>query len=135
MAYIRQRITILTLRKPNEPNINSELQWLGNSLGLFSLRDKDKSCFRLFIELLKSAKQHKPLSSDELGERLSLSRGTVIYHINRLIEAGLVIHEGRKYLLRVDSLASLVSEIQKDFQRVFHDLENVAEQIDKKMRK
>ena len=54
MAIIRQRITIINVRKPALRTINDELQWLGSSLGLFNLRDKDKSCFRIFIELLKN---------------------------------------------------------------------------------
>ena len=48
------KITIIRIRKPAQSNINKELQWLGSSLGLFGLRDKDKSCFRIFIELIKS---------------------------------------------------------------------------------
>ena len=92
MVYIRQRITIVNIRKPNEHNVNQELQWFGSSLGLFNLRDKDKSTFRVFIELLKSAKAKQTLTSDELAARLDLSRGTIIHHINKLIESGLVIH-------------------------------------------
>ena len=107
--------------------------WLGTSLGLFSLRDKDKSCYRVFIELLRAAKRNEPLSSDELGERLGLSRGTIIHHINRLIECGIVIHEGRRYLLRVDNLSTLISEMEKDFKRVFEDLKEIAGDIDDKL--
>src|SRR3990167_11073730 len=80
------KITIISLRRPLEKTINQELQWFGNSLGLFNLRDKDKSCFRVFIELLKAAKANMPLTSDELAYRLNLSRGTVIHHINKLME-------------------------------------------------
>tara|TARA_Y100000310_G_scaffold340125_1_gene434881 strand:- start:1338 stop:1745 length:408 start_codon:yes stop_codon:yes gene_type:complete len=133
MAYIRQRITIATIKRPAEKNLNRELLWLGTSLGLFSLRDKDKSCYRVFIELLRSAKKNEPLTSDELGARLNLSRGTIIHHINRLIEAGIVIHEGTRYLLRVDNLSTLISEMEKDFKRVFEDLKEIAGDIDEKL--
>ena len=134
MPYIRQRITIVTIKKPSEKNINQELQWLGNSLGLFSLRDRDKSCFRLFIELLKSAKRDRALSSDELAEKLDLSRGTIIHHVNRLIESGIVIHEGKKYMLRVDNLSTLISEVEKDFKRALDDLMEIAKDIDDRLR-
>jgi len=56
MAYIRQKITIISMNRPAQKNINQELQWFGSSLGLFNLRDKDKSTFRVFIELLKATK-------------------------------------------------------------------------------
>tara|TARA_Y100000310_G_scaffold326243_1_gene390872 strand:- start:493 stop:900 length:408 start_codon:yes stop_codon:yes gene_type:complete len=133
MAYIRQRITIATIKRPAEKTLNRELLWLGTSLGLFSLRDKDKSCYRVFIELLRSAKKGQPLTSDELAEKLDLTRGTIIHHINRLIEAGIVIHEGTRYLLRVDNLSTLISEMEKDFKRVFEDLKEIAEDIDEKL--
>ena len=131
MVYIRQRITIVNIRKPPEPNINQELQWFGSSLGLLNLRDKDKSTFRVFIELLKSAKKEQMISSDELALKLGLSRGTVIHHINKLIESGLVIHEGSRYMLRVDTLKSLIEEIEKDLTRALNDLKEGAKEIDK----
>jgi len=133
MVYIRQRITILQIRKPKENNVNQELQWLGSSLGLFNMRDKDKSCFRVFIELLKSAKSHQTLTSDELAQKLSLTRGTVIHHINRLMESGLVIHDGNKYILRVENLKTLIEEVEKDIKRACEDLKEIAEEIDERL--
>ncbi len=133
MAYIIQKITIVNIKKPIEHNINQELQWLGSSLGLFNLRDKDKSCFRVFIELLKSAKAKRTLTSDELALKLSLSRGTIIHHLNRLIEGGLVIHEGNRYTLRVENLKSLIEEVEKDIKRACEDLKEIAKEIDQRL--
>lgn len=126
-----QKITIIKHRLPVRKNINEELQWFGSSLGLFNLRDKDKSCFRIFIELLKSAKKNQPLTSDHIADKLGLSRGTVIHHINRLIESGIIVHQKNQYLLRVDNLETLVDEIRKDLTRTIDDLKKVAEDIDK----
>ena len=134
MVFIRQRITIVNIRKPAEKNVNQELQWFGTSLGLFNLRDKDKSTFRLFIELLKSAKSRHPLTSDDLAERLSLSRGTIIHHINKLMESGMVVHEGNVYTLRVENLKSLIEEVEKDIRRACEDLKEVAKEIDERLR-
>ena len=133
MVFIRQRITIVNIRKPAEKNVNQELQWFGTSLGLFNLRDKDKSTFRLFIELLKSTKAHRPLTSDDLAERLSLSRGTIIHHINKLMESGIVVHEGNVYTLRVENLKSLIEEVEKDIKRACDDLKEIAKEIDNKL--
>ena len=126
----KQKITIINIRKPVQKNINQELQWLGTSLGLFNLRDKDKSCFRIFIEMLKTAKNKRALSSDELAYHLGLSRGTVVHHINKLMEAGIVISEKNKYLLRVDNLQSLIDEVEKDIKRTTEQLKDVAKDID-----
>jgi len=133
VPFYNQRITIRVTRKPADRNINNELQWLGSSLGLFNLRDKDKSCFRIFIELIKSTKTKHPLSSDEMALRLGLSRGTVVHHINKLIDFGIVIHDNRRYLLRVNNLHELINEMEKDFARALEDLKKVADDIDKRL--
>ena len=132
MRYIH-RITIMNIRKPVQKNVNQELQWLGSSLGLFNLRDKDKSCFRVFIELVKTAKRGIPLSSDELAYRLGLSRGTVVHHIHKLLESGIVVQAPRGYILRVDNLRELIDEVEKDLRRTCEDLRSMAEDIDESL--
>jgi len=129
-TIFHQRITIVRIRRPVRSDVNEKLQWFGDSLGLFGLRDKDKSCFRVFIELLKTAKQNRPVSSDEIAFRTKLTRGTVVHHLNKLIEAGIIIHESEGYMLRVASLEAVVEEIQKDFNRTCDDLKKIARDID-----
>ena len=102
-------------------------------MGLFNLRDKDKSCFRIFIELLKSARQNRGLSSDELADSLGLSRGTVIHHLNRLMDAGLVVHTQNVYILRVQNLQDLIEEVEKDIVRTLKDLRDIAADIDSRL--
>ena len=97
---------------------------------MFGERDKDKSCFRLFLELLKSSKKNEALSSDELAIKTHLSRGTVVHHINELIRKGMVIPSGKKYILRDDDLHNLIEEIKKDFEKMFKELKKSAEIID-----
>ena len=130
---IQRRITIVQIRKPVKHDLNDELQWFGNSLGLFSQRDKDRSCFRIFIELLKTTKQNYPVSSDELAYKTGLSRGTIIHHINKMIESGMVIAERNRYILRVGNLAAVVEELQKDMNRMCDDLRQMAKEIDDEM--
>jgi predicted transcriptional regulator len=131
MLIRSKKITIVKISKPVQRDLNHELQWIGDSLGLFNLRDKDRSCFRIFIELLKSAKLRQPLSSDEIASRLNLTRGTVVHHINRLMESGIVVHHKNKYLLRVDNLASLIEELHRDIRKTCSDLKEIAADIDK----
>lgn len=131
MTFIQRRITIVTMRKPARTSVNEELQWFGSSLGLFSLRDKDRSMFRIFIELVKSAKLGQPMSSDGLAESTGLSRGTVVHHLNKLIESGLVLYDGRNYWLRDSNLELLVDEIRKDAEKTIEDLRRVARELDR----
>jgi len=134
MIIHHQRITIISSRTPARRDINAELQWFGESLGLFNLRDKDKSRFRIFIELLKSTKAKTPLSSDQLAANLGLSRGTVIHHINNMMEQGLVVTVQNKYLLRVDNLEDLVGTVENDVARICADLRRIAKEIDEQLR-
>jgi len=134
MIIHEQRITIIKARRPAHAGVNEKLQWLGNSLGLFSLRDKDKSMFRIFIELLKSAKRDMPVTSDQIADRLKLTRGTVMHHINKLLEAGVAVSDKNKYTLRVDNLHMLVDEIERDMERMCQDIKTVAKEIDEYLR-
>lgn len=128
-----QRLTIVRIRKTDTENVNQELQWLGNSLGLFGLRDRDSSCFRIFITLVRTAKQNKSLSSDEIAERLQLSRGTVVHHLHRLMESGIVIKEHKGYILRTSHLHELIQDIHRDMESTFAELEHMAREIDEKL--
>ena len=130
MRVVRHKITIINVRQPAETDINAELQWFGDSLGLFNLRDRDKSCFRIFIELLKGARHERPLSSDELAFHLGLTRGTVVHHLNKLRESGIVEIAPGGYILRVNNLTELIEEIEKDVSRTISNLRRIAKDID-----
>lgn len=127
------RITIIRARKPERDNINQELQYLGESLGLFSERDKDKSCFRIFIVLVKALKTGSKLTSDEIAEQTNLSRGTVIHHLTRLMDAGIVISQKNYYMLAVDNIEELVELAKNNIMKTLENLKNIAKNIDKKL--
>lgn len=127
---IEKKIIILKTKKPIEGTINEELKWLGHSLGLFGDRDRDKSCFRLFIELLKASKFGVSLSSDELAEQSNLSRGTVVHHLNRLMETGIVVPYRKKYVLRETHLENLMEDLRKDMENLFNEMKKTAKEID-----
>ena len=126
-----RRVTVVRIRRGAEGNVNADLQWLGNSLGLFGLRDKDSSCFRIFITLVKKA--DNPLSSDDIAERLDLSRGTVVHHLIKLMDSGIVVLEKEGYILREQSLLRLIEDVKKDTESVFAELKEVAKEIDERI--
>lgn len=127
-----QRITIIRASRPRR-NINDELMWFGQSLGLFSERDKDSSLYRLFVEMIKNSRAGRPLTSDELAYRLKLSRGTVVHHLNKLLESGIVVTERNRYALRVENLEVLVDELRRDIRRAMEGLKEIARQIDEEL--
>ena len=133
MIIREQRITIVRISRPRQGNVNDELKWLGHSLGLFSERDKDSSLYRLFVELIKSTRGNRPITSDELAQRLGLSRGTVVHHLNKLLESGIVVAERNRYALRVRNLEVLIDELRKDIRRAMDELKEIARQIDEEL--
>lgn len=128
------RITIIRQGKPREGSINYELQWFGESIGLFNKRDKDKSCFRIFITLLKSLKgAEQGLTSDEIAEITALSRGTVVHHLNKLMSAGIVSAKRNRYVIEVDNLEDLVAQLQQDMEDALDSIRQIAKEIDDKL--
>ena len=78
-------------------------------------------------------KSRDSISSDELALKLGITRGTVVHHLNKLMEAGLVVHQGKGYMLRVENLSELINELERDVNRICHDLKIIAADVDKKM--
>ncbi|MGB9749025.1 MAG: helix-turn-helix domain-containing protein [Candidatus Woesearchaeota archaeon] len=129
---IERKITIIKARKKADLNINEELLWIGNSLGLFQKRDKDKSCYRIFLELIKNK---RGVSSDELAYKLGLTRATIIHHLKNLMKAGIVVEESNKYFLRVDTLKGVVEELKRDIENILDDIEKIASHVDEVLSK
>jgi len=127
------RVTIIKLRKTGKKDVNIDLQWFSKSLGLFGDRDKEKSCFRIFIELLKSTRRNRPTPSDEIAFRTNITRATVIHHLNRLIESGIVLPTQTGYILRSDNLEGLIEELKKDVIRTLNDLKDIASELDEEL--
>ena|SRR3989344_697649 len=128
-----KKITIYKISKPEVNDINKELQWFSESLGLFGIRDKERSCFRVFLELVKAKKSHRFISSDEIANNSRITRATVIHHLKNLEERGLIIHENKRYSLSMNSFSSLIKQMEKDFQKLIEDLEETANELDNKL--
>ncbi|MEA3378270.1 MAG: ArsR family transcriptional regulator [Nanoarchaeota archaeon] len=128
-----RKLTLVKVKIPKIKTLNKDIQIFSKSLGLFNLRDKERSCFRLFVELLKATRKDNPISSDELAYKLNLTRGTVIHHLNKLIDAGMAISRRNKYILRKKDLGSLIDSLNNDINEAFDELRKIAEDIDKKL--
>jgi len=135
MTYIRpkydfHKFTLISYSEQPPKNINEQLQWLGSSFGLFNLRDKDSSCFRVFIELIK----HKDgITAEELSKRVNLSRATTIHHLNKLIDSGIAIYEKKKYRLRAMTMSEIIDEITADINATLLRIKEIAQNIDGKL--
>ncbi|MFP4568009.1 MAG: helix-turn-helix domain-containing protein [Candidatus Woesearchaeota archaeon] len=127
------RITIIKTTEPANNNVNELLQWFGGTLGLFNIRDKDRSCFRIFITLLDAIKQQRGLSSDEIAQKTTLTRGTVVYHLNKLMEVGLVNEVNNRYYLKYESLEDISENLRNEINDAFDSLSHIGRNLDKKL--
>ncbi|MFQ6081510.1 MAG: winged helix-turn-helix domain-containing protein [Candidatus Bathyarchaeia archaeon] len=121
---------ILSVRPLQTVDAERDLEWICRSFGFLEPRDKKKTAYGIFRALVEAARHSAGLSSDELAEKLDLTRGTMVHHLNKMIKSGLVIHHEGQYKLRGRSLKSTIEEVQRDVNRIFEDLYKVAETID-----
>ena len=121
---------ILAMRPLSKIDPEKDLEWICKSFGFLGPRDRKKTAFRIFKALIEAARENKGLTSDELAAKLSLTRGTMVHHLNKMIRSGLVIYHEGTYKLRGRSLKSTIEEAHRDIDRIFENLYKVAESID-----
>ena len=130
MAY---KIRLKKVRTPAPGNLTGDIDFIFQSFGYFSQRDKNNTAGRIFRLLVKDTAEGEGLTSDEIAEALDLSRGALVYHLNNFMAARLVVKEKNKYRLRSQSLQKSIEEIRQDTQRVFNEMLKIAEAIDEEL--
>ena len=123
-------ITIKKVRKPKGSDLNQDIQIISQSLGLFTKRDKEKSCYRVFLELVKNK---SGLSAEEITITTNLTRPTVIHHLKNLLDYNLIIKDKSKYKIKKESLNSLVDFLENEVNAALNELKEIAKDIDKEL--
>lgn len=129
---LRQFI-VKKFRIPTEKELDEDIAWVCNSLGFISSRDKEKTAFKILRALIQSAKDEKGLTSEELTCIVKPTIGSVIYHLKKLMRAGLVVKLGSAYELRMSSFLRTIEEIEREIELTLTDIKRVASDIDEKI--
>ncbi len=127
-------VTHIFLRKINRPRrsrMDDELEWLCESLGFCRGRDIDSISKQIVSCLMNPRYIEEGVTSEELARRLDMPLSRVNHHLRNLIDAGFVYRAKRKIYLRGGSVKSAVEELRKDADRIFNDLEQIAEEMDR----
>jgi predicted transcriptional regulator len=124
------QITIRKIKKPKLTNLNENIQFLAESLGLFNKRDKEKSCYRVFLELVKNK---SGLCAEEITITTNLTRPTVIHHLKNLLDYNLIIKDKSKYKIKKESLNSLIDFLENEVNSALNELKEIAKDIDKEL--
>ena len=124
-------IIIRRVEKPVRRDLEDELDWICQSFGFFEPIDKEKTAATIFKLLVRAAETGKPLTSSDIAGLINMSRGSVINHLNNLIQSGLVVKGGRYYFPRSRSIYRLIKEVEDDILSTLQRMEKTAHEIDK----
>ena len=128
----KRKILLRDLRLPESEDEDADLEWLCDSLGLFTKKDSEKSAYKVFRILTKSSIEGEPKTSTEIAEQLDLTRGTVLFHMKKFSKSGLVSRApGRRYILRESCLEDTLEDMMRDTERMFERMKKIAAEIDK----
>jgi predicted transcriptional regulator len=127
------KVVVRRVERPYNEDFEHQLAWICSSLGFFEPIDKDKNAAAVFKEIVLATEDGSALTSTALAERIGMSRGAVINHLNNLLHSGLIEKNGRFYSARSRSMKRTIEEIEEDVERVFAQLKKTAEEVDKKI--
>jgi predicted transcriptional regulator len=130
MAQALSQFTVKKLREPVGKQLDGDIEWVCNSLGFLTLRDQDKTASRILNALIQSAGEGKGLTSEELTQLVEPTIGSVIYHLKRLMKAGLVVKLDSTYELRMNSFFKTIDEIEREIVSILRDIKKIARDID-----
>lgn len=131
MAQALSQFTIKKLREPVEKQLDGDLEWVCNSLGFLTARDQDKTAYRILRALIQSAREGRGLTSEELTQYVEPTIGSVIYHLKKLMKAGLVVKLDSTYELRMNSFFKTIDEIENEIINILEDIKKIAKDIDR----
>ncbi|MCC4766436.1 ArsR family transcriptional regulator [Methanosarcina sp. DH1] len=125
-----QQIILKYLEKPHVKSLEDDLLWLCDSFGFSSGRDTENTATRIVFTLLDRLSNEQITSSESLAEDLEIKISRVNHHLRNLNDSGLLYRKKRLVYLRGGSLKAAVKEMRKDSERIFDELESIAEEID-----
>ncbi|GEM_PF-1003063 len=103
------------------------------SLRIVEERDTDGTVVRVVRTILQEGRD-KPVGGTELAEASGLKRVTVLHHLRRLEDLGLVERHAHRYMLRPSSLEVLMEGMRRDTLAMLAEAEEMAKEIDSEFR-
>ncbi len=126
----RLEITIKARKKPEREDLESIMEWICSSLGLVKGRDTERTSARMMMCFLKHVYSGERVMPEELAREMKLARSTVLHHLKKYEKAGILVRTRKGYELRERTLAETIEEIEKDVEREFSRIKELAKRID-----
>jgi predicted transcriptional regulator len=127
---MQQRILIRKLEKPKVKDVQRDIDWVVDSFGWSSGRDVESTATKIVEALLKRFADRVAVESKMIADDLDMNAHRVNHHIRNLIDAGVLYRRGREIYLRGGTVKEAVEEMRKDANRIFDEIEDIAEEID-----
>jgi predicted transcriptional regulator len=128
-----RKIYVREIRLPGKADEKKDIEWIIESLSLSSAKDNDKTASKIFKELIDAAREQRPVSTTQISEKVGVTRGTVLFHLQKFSQCGLVRSSGRTYTLRHSSLEETVDSMLRDAEQMFKRMRRVASELDAEM--
>jgi predicted transcriptional regulator len=128
----KYKLTIRKVTLPENDDFNEQFAFICATLGFFEDIDKNKVAARIFREIFLASYQGQVLTSTSIANRIGMSRGSTISHLNSLTNAGLIEKGGKYYFTRHRSMNGIIEEIEDDLSHIFDRAKKIAESIDEK---
>ncbi len=125
------KVVVRKVERPMKSDFDHQFAWICSSLGFFEPIDKDKNAAAVFKEIVIATEKGEALTSTALAERIGMSRGSTINHLNNLLRSGLIEKNGKYYSARSRSIERTIEEIEDDIDRVFNQLKRSAAELDR----
>lgn len=129
------KLTIRKVELPQKIDFNEKIAWICSSLGFFENIDKNKNAASIFKEILLASSLGQVLTSTTIAQRIGMSRGSTINHLNNLLNAGLIEKVGKYYLARSNTMLGIINEIEDDTLHIFSRMKKVAKEMDEETKK
>ena len=130
MPKVLRQFTVKKLREPVDKQLDNDIEWICTSLGFVTSRDQDKTAYRILKALIISAREGRGLTSEGLTEYVEPTIGSVIYHLKKLMKAGLVVKLNSTYELRMNNFHRTIEEVEKEIVITLDDIKRIARDID-----
>lgn len=132
MARQQRQLVVRSVELPARKDFDSDFEWLCECLGLTS-GEKGDLAPEIFRQVVEAEKKGKAARSIAISRKFKVSRGGAVYHLNRLIETGLIVRHGREYELRAANLSETMDEMEEDVLRIFRRMKQIAREMDEEL--
>jgi hypothetical protein len=95
--------------------------------------EKDKLAYEIFREIVEARKENRGVRTIEVTKKAHVTQAAVVYHMNTFVRNGIVIKQGRQYVLRGENLDRTFEELEFDMLRRMRRMRELAKRLDEEM--